>query len=226
MVSGRLLFKDCAHIFRLSIVITFVIYICTGRKIYEKRREFYKVEPLPPDYSLDRGCSSTKTTDISVTSKRVEDSSMNLEMHNLGQPQSFGGSTEHYTVTITADPPKKSRFIPAATCGFMPGDLALSSSPRSVRFHQREHDIQRNPLRRHNLNAGRRVYERSNAAWSYTKCSILFFIAILITWVPSSANRVFSVVHKQGHSAPLEIMGAFVLPLQGFWNAVIYFVAS
>ena len=60
-----------------------------------------------------------------------------------------------------------------------------------------------------------------NAAWQYTKCSILFFTAMLITWIPSSANRVQSLIYGQS-SVPLEFMSAFVLPLQGFWNAVIY----
>ncbi|PHH67563.1 hypothetical protein CDD82_1325 [Ophiocordyceps australis] len=74
--------------------------------------------------------------------------------------------------------------------------------------------------------ARRRNHELNNAAWSYTKCAILFFTAILITWIPSTANRVYSVVHGNDVFAPLEFMSAFVLPLQGFWNAVIYAVTS
>lgn len=69
-------------------------------------------------------------------------------------------------------------------------------------------------------------YEANNAAWSYTKCAILFFTAILITWIPSSANRVYSVINGGAVSIPLEFMSAFVLPLQGFWNAAIYIVTS
>ncbi|KAJ9427427.1 hypothetical protein QL093DRAFT_2203669 [Fusarium oxysporum] len=74
--------------------------------------------------------------------------------------------------------------------------------------------------------ARRRNRELSNAAWQYTKCALLFFTAILITWVPSSANRVYSVFHTKNSSVPLEFMSAFVLPLQGFWNALIYMVTS
>ncbi len=37
---------------------------------------------------------------------------------------------------------------------------------------------------------------------------------------------MYSVVHAGGVSVPLEYMSAFVLPLQGFWNACIYFVTS
>lgn len=66
------------------------------------------------------------------------------------------------------------------------------------------------------------VYEANNAAWSYTKCALLFFTALLITWIPSTANRVYSVVNTGQVSLGLEYASAFVLPLQGFWNGLIY----
>lgn len=72
----------------------------------------------------------------------------------------------------------------------------------------------------------RRSYEHKNAAWSYTKCALLYFTAILITWIPASANRVFSLVHNGEAYAPVAYMSAIVLPLQGFWNWIIYVVMS
>ncbi|KAJ3578416.1 hypothetical protein NPX13_g2149 [Xylaria arbuscula] len=66
----------------------------------------------------------------------------------------------------------------------------------------------------------------NDAAWAYTKVSMLFFTALLITWIPSSANRVFSLVHTGETVVALEILSAIVLPLQGFWNAIIYCVTS
>lgn len=72
----------------------------------------------------------------------------------------------------------------------------------------------------------RAAYEANSAILSYTKCALLFFTAMLVTWIPSSANRVFSVVHNGETSMTLEIMSAAVLPLQGFWNAIIYAVTS
>jgi hypothetical protein len=68
--------------------------------------------------------------------------------------------------------------------------------------------------------------EANNAAWSYTKVAVLFFTAMLVTWIPSSANRVFSVVHPLEISPQLVFASSFVLPLQGFWNAVIYITTS
>jgi hypothetical protein len=69
-------------------------------------------------------------------------------------------------------------------------------------------------------------HDVNNAAWQYTKCAILFFTVLLITWIPSSANRVYTILHSQASSTPLEFMSAFVLPLQGFWNAIIYMVTT
>lgn len=72
----------------------------------------------------------------------------------------------------------------------------------------------------------RNYYESHNATWSYTKCAILFFSVLLITWIPSSGNRVYSMLRAGDVSKPLFFASAFVLPLQGFWNAIIYVVTS
>jgi hypothetical protein len=68
--------------------------------------------------------------------------------------------------------------------------------------------------------------EANTAIYSYTKVSLLFFCVMMITWIPSSANRVYSVVHKGQVSLALEYISAACLPLQGFWNAAIYTITS
>ncbi|KAJ6437233.1 G-protein coupled receptor [Purpureocillium lavendulum] len=74
--------------------------------------------------------------------------------------------------------------------------------------------------------ARRRSYEFKSAAYSYTKYSLLYFFGILLIWTPSSANRLYSLSHKNEIQPVLAFMSAFVLPLQGFWNSVIYTVVS
>lgn len=64
------------------------------------------------------------------------------------------------------------------------------------------------------------------AAWAYTKCAMLFFAALLITWVPSTINRLYTLASSGTTSFPLCYFEALVLPLQGFWNAVIYVMTS
>lgn len=41
------------------------------------------------------------------------------------------------------------------------------------------------------------------AAWAYTKVAMLFFVVILTTWIPSSANRMYSHIHPDQVSKPL-----------------------
>lgn len=63
------------------------------------------------------------------------------------------------------------------------------------------------------------------AAMSYAKTALLFFTAMLITWIPASANRLYILVDGKA-SVQLGYVSAFVLPLQGFWNALIYYYTS
>ncbi|MCJ1402711.1 hypothetical protein MMC11_005932 [Xylographa trunciseda] len=68
--------------------------------------------------------------------------------------------------------------------------------------------------------------EANAAAWGYTKCALLFFVSLMITWVPSSIFRVYSLVHPGTTSWPLAFSAGVVLPLMGFWNSVIYTTTS
>lgn len=193
---------------------TTFIYIRAGREIYRKHKQLrelnytshYEAEANPTNDPF-----STKTTEVSVTSEIVtttQETSIDLAPLGRAHRDSSVASQSKpsaYSVSISADGPK-------AAAG-----PAMATATANGRNH--ENTAQR---------SGRRkaTYDANSAAWSYTKCSILFFTAILITWIPSTANRVYGVVQPDGVSLPLEYMSAFVLPLQGFWNAVIYMVTS
>lgn len=79
------------------------------------------------------------------------------------------------------------------------------------------------PIPRRKSNA---AMEANKAAWGYTKVALLFFVSLLVTWVPSSINRVYSLVHPNTISVPIEYVAGVVLSLMGFWNSVIYFTTS
>ena len=61
---------------------------------------------------------------------------------------------------------------------------------------------------------------------AYLRTSFVFAISVLITWAPSSVNRVYNLIYPQRFSFALNVASAVVLPLQGVWNAVIYFSTS
>ncbi|MCJ1387419.1 hypothetical protein MMC18_000262 [Xylographa bjoerkii] len=84
-------------------------------------------------------------------------------------------------------------------------------SPLVQSIHSRQHNV---------------AMDANTAAWGYLKCAILFFMSLLITWVPSSANRVHSLIYPNEVTFSYNYAGALVLPLMGFWNAVIYTTTS
>ncbi|KAI0385726.1 hypothetical protein F5Y04DRAFT_291177 [Hypomontagnella monticulosa] len=61
---------------------------------------------------------------------------------------------------------------------------------------------------------------------AYLRTSFVFAISVGVTWLPSSINRVHDMVSSGRASFGLNLASALVLPLQGTWNAVIYFSTS
>lgn len=152
--------------------------------------------------------TSFKTTEVHITSEP-----MDLPLHDtsniLGKVDGTGSSPAlgQYSVTINCSSP------PITSPNLSPKAWASSNAPPS-----RRSDLQRR--------SNRAALEANTAAWSYTKCAILFFISLLVTWVPSSINRVYSLIHPELISVPFTYASAIVLPLMGFWNSVIYITTS
>ncbi|KAB5551035.1 hypothetical protein GE09DRAFT_1222845 [Coniochaeta sp. 2T2.1] len=61
---------------------------------------------------------------------------------------------------------------------------------------------------------------------AYLRTSFVFAISILITWTPSSINRVYTLIYPTRFNFGLNMASAVVLPLQGVWNCVIYCATS
>ncbi|OLN97625.1 G-protein coupled receptor 1-like protein 1 [Colletotrichum chlorophyti] len=204
----------------IAILITFFIYIRAGREIYQKRKQLRNFSSSDPDQlsSFHDVLTSMKTTEVYVTSEVIDQPNGSIGLGPMIRRSSEVGTAPRmpkaaYSVSISANRHARNESQAAQ---IEPIEPVLATESNNV-----EAAGQR-PI----YSARRRNYELNNAAWSYTKCSILFFTVILITWVPSSANRVYSVIHSRQSSTPLEFMSAFVLPLQGFWNALIYVVTS
>ncbi|KAF1934085.1 uncharacterized protein M421DRAFT_246 [Didymella exigua CBS 183.55] len=94
------------------------------------------------------------------------------------------------------------------------GDFATLPSPQVPVFRPSEHaaHVQRR--------------EETSEAFRYFKSALLLFVALVVVWVPSSANRLYQLGHPERASFALNLISALVLPTQGFWNAVIYAQAS
>ncbi|KAF2632643.1 hypothetical protein BU25DRAFT_79576 [Macroventuria anomochaeta] len=90
------------------------------------------------------------------------------------------------------------------------GDFATLPSPQVPVFQPTEHAAH---LKRRRENA---------AAFAYFRVALLLFVALVVVWVPSSINRLYQIAHPDHPSYGLNVVSALVLPMQGFWNAVIY----
>ncbi|KAI1336123.1 hypothetical protein F5Y15DRAFT_212625 [Xylariaceae sp. FL0016] len=195
------------------ILVTFFIYIRAGGEIYRKRKQLHGFgdstthdpEPLTMDDPF-----SVKTTEVSVISETIE-SQQGIDLAPLGRKGSIvrdDSTNPAYSVTISSN---------------NKGDRR-SQAPGPSKSNN---ELQPPPTARSRARTKRKAnFEANSASWSYTKCALLFFTALLVTWIPSSANRVYSVIHTDEVSVALELMSALVLPLQGFWNALIYIVTS
>lgn len=60
---------------------------------------------------------------------------------------------------------------------------------------------------------------------AYLHITFMFTLSVLITWIPASINRIRSM---QGMEVPFpyQVVMAAIMPLQGLWNALIFFVTS
>ncbi|KAI0472153.1 family A G protein-coupled receptor-like protein [Xylariaceae sp. FL0804] len=235
------------------ILLIFFIYIRAGGEIYRKHRQLRAFGGSSSSGTYDRETLTTtdepypiKTTEINVTSQSVDLEEQGIDLSPLGRRASTASASEKkggpaasasaaYSVTITSTPSSKAGGGPPpggrpnrhSSSVHHPFPLPPSTTPAAMAVRTpvgpaRPSLAPRTPRRA----AARPSNDANNAAWQYTKCAILFFTALLVTWIPSTANRVYSLVLPGRVAVVLEVMSAIVLPLQGFWNALIYLVTS
>lgn len=75
-------------------------------------------------------------------------------------------------------------------------------------------------------NASLKLKRLDTVKMSYLRTSFIFGFAVLITWIPSSINRLYTLTNNGKVSFKLSVASGCVLPVQGVWNAIIYFTTS
>jgi len=111
---------------------------------------------------------------------------------------------------------------PAVT--YKKGGNGTAKENYSITISARDHNVPQ--PRTTGMFPKRRPSSMDKIKWAYTKVALLFAVSILITWVPASVNRVYGLRYPLNPSYVLNIGSAIVLPLQGFWNTIIYFTTS
>ncbi|KAL8689029.1 MAG: hypothetical protein Q9218_005207 [Villophora microphyllina] len=186
----------------------------SGREIFKKRqqlRAFHHSSRYPVE--VENPFTNFKTTEVEITSElansqcnsHAESNSMiiyPMARSKPGPPSARG--YDQYSVTVSSKPMSPTLSNSSPTVPPTPGTAAA--------VHYRH----------------RAAMEANTAAWGYTKVALLFFVSLLITWVK---RRSWPLIVDQGPTADVLVAGAFfdeqvVLPLMGWWNAVIYVTTS
>ena len=68
--------------------------------------------------------------------------------------------------------------------------------------------------------------EDNAEAWLYARVAFLYFLAMIICWIPASINRLVSVIKPNDNIYGLNEAAIIGLPLQGFLNGLVYYVSS
>jgi hypothetical protein len=138
-----------------------------------------------------------ETVQVSFDEPPVDSNAEARRGSSAGDP-----TRQHYYSSVTS---------PNKSLGFRPTTLRRSSSLNGVSGWTR--------------NAANKFVVDDPIKRAYLRTSFLFALSVLVTWIPSSMNRIHS---WQTGTSPFEyhVATASVLPLQGLWNAIIFFVTS
>ncbi|OBT90618.1 hypothetical protein VE02_00561 [Pseudogymnoascus sp. 03VT05] len=184
------------------LLITMTIYAFVGKVVYKNHRQFRNLHT-----TTDNATATAIPNDgadngsVPVNSKTTEVHITSESVLESGFDAAFDSDRDNFKARPNAE--KYPRYAV---------NIESSIEPTTRNDGQA-------PQRRTTSTADR-------AAWAYLKCALLFFFALLITWVPATINRVASLVNPELVSFPLNFMESTFLPLQGFWNAVIYISTS
>ena len=184
---------------RVALISAFVIYCMAGAKVWRNRHDLHEwFNPFN-----ENPFESTVTTEVDVTThvRRAESPSSirrpsDGEMPIHGIESQGGGDYVPYTVNVEVGPQDKHQ----------------NSAPELFRMRT--------------LTRNAALNEANADAWLYARVAFLFFCALLISWVPSSTNRVYSLAHPDRLNFGLNYTETLVLPLQGFLNAIVYIITS
>ncbi|MCJ1486643.1 hypothetical protein MMC06_006821 [Schaereria dolodes] len=152
--------------------------------------------------------TSFKTTEIHISSElaglpTAHTSEVSLPMGSKDRVASPNRGYDQYSVTIETSPmsPRLHQATP----------MTLPPTPGAQSMYHRHNNA---------------ALEANAAAWGYTRTASLFYVSLLITWLPSSINRVYGLAHPKEISFGFNYAAGLVLPLMGFWNAIIYITTS
>lgn len=200
---------------RIAIIFAFAIYIKAGLVIYRRRDQLKGfLNPLN-----EHPFTGIITTSIDIT------------VEHIASPS----SDPHYSTTATKTSPPHTNYFDQEFdryTGLHPSTNegpAPISSPYAVTIAGPSAMPPARPefLRMRSLTREEALRESPNpGAWLYARVAFLFFLGMLVIWIPASANRVYALAYPSRVNFALNYVSALVLPAQGCINVAVYVITS
>lgn len=168
------------------IFLTFAIYLRAGSVIYQKRRQLRELRGIDSlDSEMHPELPIIKLEGIQVTSEIACSTPLrrSISTGEIRPTRSFTlSSASPYSVTIEGGPFEPTSILHPLTSGpssIPESSVRLGPSPLRTEISSRE-------MRSEGLDTYSQrkiITEATSATWAYTKYAMLFFIALLVTWV-------------------------------------------
>ncbi|RHZ63437.1 G protein coupled receptor family protein [Aspergillus thermomutatus] len=202
------------------VLLILAIYIRVGFTIWQQGRELSNL--ATPDFAHATNTTSSGDVELHQILQPVPLDSFRRDSNGEQSPATSAPTSSHLHVspenwsTQSHAGPPNAPPSPAcsASSNISPGTWTIAS-PRNYDLDHADTLHQPDPGS-HNISASQ----------AYFKYAVLFFAALIVTWVPSSANRVYALAKSNHYDFGLSCASSFALPLQGFWNSLIYITVS
>ncbi|KAL8973895.1 MAG: hypothetical protein Q9197_001852 [Variospora fuerteventurae] len=190
----------------IAIFFAFAIYIKAGLVIYHRRDQLKGfLNPLN-----DHPFTGIVTTSIDITVENI--TSPGSSSHPRPLNNYFDQEFDRYTGRHPNNHDPSPTSCPyAVTIAGPPALPPVRPEILRMRSLTREEALRESP------NPG---------AWLYARVAFLFFLGMLVIWIPSSVNRVYALAHPTRVNFALNYVSALVLPAQGCVNVVVYVITS
>ena len=209
---------------RFCIVVSLTIYVIAGRKIFIRRNQLRAFSSPITRFLKNMKKNkyfwihSVKTTEVTITSVPAQIPSQDSSIKDvpLGMLENNGRA-----LSSLSEQPSIRTIIRR---DYIPYSVNVSAGPRGSSF-EAPHipPIILSKVQQRKLKATK---EADEAAIGYTKVAMIFFVSLLVTWVPSSIHCLYCLLHPGLVPVRLSYVAATVLPLMGFWNSVVYIATS
>lgn len=217
----------------ICIVGSLMFYFMVGYHVFQSRNRLKSIsasksrdaggtnEQKPRvDFLVPQDCFYGRiVTEVQVVQSTASSSALPAEPKTAYKPATTSSPSVSFELPSTSMPPAAA--APSNNQPYFSNFSTITSTPAPP------------PRRRHPWRSLRRSVSRVVNKFvvddpikrAYLRTSLLFALSVLATWIPSSMNRIHSWL-MGGSPFAYHVATAAVLPLQGLWNAVIFFITS